>query len=50
MERKTNARVICQVHDGSRLGEIMAVVAEGGPRGNTEALICSAQVQALRNK
>ena len=49
MERKTNAGVICQGHDGSGLGEIMAAVEEAGPRANTEALICSAQEQALRN-
>ena len=33
MERKTNAEVIWQGHDGSGLGENMAVVAEWGPRG-----------------
>ena len=33
MERKTNAGVIWQGHDGSGLGENMAVVAEWGPRG-----------------
>ena len=30
MERKANAGVICQGHDGSGLEENMAVVAEGG--------------------
>jgi len=32
MERKTNVGVICHGHDGSGLGENMAVVAEGGPQ------------------
>ena len=32
IQRKTNAGVICQGHDGSGLGENMAVVAEGGPQ------------------
>ena len=32
MERKTNAGVICQGHDGSGLEENMAVVAEGEPQ------------------
>ena len=32
MERKTNAGVICQGHDGSGLGENMAVVGEGEPQ------------------
>ena len=48
MERQTNAGVICQGHDRSGWGENMAVVAEWGPRGTYEALICSAQGQALR--
>ena len=32
MERQANAWATCQRHDGSGLGENMAVVAEGGPQ------------------
>ena len=32
MERQANAWATCQGHDGSGLGENMAVVAEGGPQ------------------
>ena len=32
MERKENAGVICQGHDGSGLEENMPVLAEGGPQ------------------
>ena len=37
MERQTNAWTTRQGHDGSGLGEKMAVVAEGGPQGMYEA-------------
>ena len=46
MERQT--WTTCQGHDGSGLGENMAVVAEGDLNGCTEAFYRSALKQALR--